>query len=77
MRTVSTRVLPVPAPASTSTGPSKRLDRKPLLRIEAGEIARPRRSRARPRGNAARRRRRCCGRIAGLSQRVSQGAAFP
>ena len=57
--------------------PVQALDREPLLRIEAGEIARPRRRRSRPRGNAARRRRRCCGRIAGLSQRVSQGAAFP
>jgi hypothetical protein len=32
MRVVSTRVLPVPAPASTSTGPSVGLDRVALSR---------------------------------------------
>ena len=37
-RVVSTRVLPVPAPASTSSGPSARLDRRPLLGVERIEI---------------------------------------
>ena len=57
--------------------PVERLDREPLLRIEAGEIGRRRRRRSRARGNAARRRRRWRGRIAGLSPRVSQGASIP
>jgi hypothetical protein len=52
MRVVSTRVLPVPAPASTSTGAVQRLDRLALLGIEAGEILR-RRGGARARGDAA------------------------
>ena len=77
MRVVSTRVLPVPAPASTSTGPSERLDRLPLLGVEAVEIAAPGGAAPRPRGNAAGRGPGGCGgRIAGLSHRVSQGAAF-
>ena len=38
MRVVSTRVLPVPAPASTSTGAFGGLDREPLLGVEAVEI---------------------------------------
>ena len=50
MRVVSTRVLPVPAPASTSTGAVERLDREPLLGVEAREIVAPARPRAR--GNA-------------------------
>ena len=37
-RVVSTRVLPVPAPASTSSGPSTRLDGLALLGVEAGEV---------------------------------------
>ena len=40
IRVVSTRVLPVPAPASTSTGPSERFDRFALLGVEAREIRR-------------------------------------
>ncbi len=39
MRVVSTRVLPVPAPASTSTGPSSASTARALLGVEAGEIA--------------------------------------
>ncbi len=35
-RVVSTRVLPVPAPASTSSGPSERLDGLALLRVQLG-----------------------------------------
>ena len=41
MRVVSTRVLPVPAPASTSTGPSMRLDGPALFRVEPVEIRAP------------------------------------
>ena len=39
MRWVSTRVLPEPAPASTSSGPSPWLDRLALRRVEAGKQA--------------------------------------
>ena len=39
-RVVSTRVLPVPAPASTSSGPSVRLDGRALLGVQALEIGR-------------------------------------
>ncbi len=53
MRVVSTRVLPVPAPASTSTGPSSVSTACALLRIEPGEIGRARPAGARARGNAA------------------------
>ena len=38
MRVVSTRVLPVPAPASTSTGPSVASTACALLGVEAGEV---------------------------------------
>ena len=40
MRVVSTRVLPVPAPASTSTGALGGLDGQPLLGVQPFEIAR-------------------------------------
>ena len=40
MRVVSTRVLPVPAPASTSTGPSSVSTACALLGVEPGEIGR-------------------------------------
>ena len=39
-RVVSTRVLPVPAPASTSSGPSAAVDRRPLLRVQPAQIGR-------------------------------------
>jgi len=42
MRQVSTRVFPVPAPASTSTWSVQRLHRLALLGIEAGKILRGR-----------------------------------
>ena len=40
MRVVSTRVLPVPAPASTSTGPSSALDSLALLGVQTLQIRR-------------------------------------
>ena len=62
MRAVSTRVLPVPAPASTSSGPFGRLHRLPLLRVEPGEPGRAA-ARERARGNAAALRHMGAGRI--------------
>ncbi len=50
---VSTRVLPVPAPASTSTGAVEGLDRLALLRVQAREGKAPPRPRARPRRDPA------------------------
>ena len=41
-RVVSTRVLPVPAPASTSTGPSVVSTASALLRVQPVEVAPPR-----------------------------------
>ena len=41
MRVVRTRVCPVPAPASTSTGPSSVSTAEALLRIEVGQIGAP------------------------------------
>ncbi len=54
----------------------ERLDRKPLLRVEAGEIGRVRPAGAGTRCDAAGRRRRRFERV-NLSQRVSQGPVFP
>ena len=51
MREVSTRVLPVPAPAKHQHRPVQRFHRLALLGIEPGEILRGR-GRARARGNA-------------------------
>ena len=55
MRVVSTRVLPVPAPASTSTGPSSVSTACALLGVEVVEIGPGARTHG-ARGNAARRR---------------------
>jgi hypothetical protein len=58
----------------------QRLDREPLLRIEPGEVGRPRSAGTRARSDAAGhggRRRRRFERIAGLFQGVSQGAERP
>jgi len=55
IREVSTRVLPVPAPASTQHGSVQRLDRFALLGIESRKILRSR-GRARTRGDTTRRR---------------------
>ena len=52
MRVVSTRVLPVPAPASTSTGPSSVSTASRCSGLSPVEILRGRRG-ARTRGNAA------------------------
>ena len=76
MRVVSTRVLPVPAPASTSTGPSSGLDRLALLGVEIVEIAdRARARRQRTRGNAAGGGRRSVGSLEGAFCGISQGRA--
>ena len=57
MRVVSTRVLPVPAPASTSTGPSSVSTARRCSGFRSVEIAvAPGTRRHRARGNAARRR---------------------
>ena len=59
MRVVSTRVLPVPAPASTSTGPSSVSTARALLGVQLGEIVAAGGARTpRPVGNAAGLRRR-------------------
>ena len=57
MRVVSTRVLPVPAPASTSSGPVERLDREALLGVELVEVGSGALPAERARGDAARLRR--------------------
>ena len=55
----------------------ERLDGKPLLRVQAGEIGRRAAAGPRARGDAAGHGQRRVARIEALSQRVSQGADFP